>query len=113
MLDIGNEDLAVADLAGACGFFDGLNGALEHVGTWLSLDPFDPAAHVEHGNIQLQRGVFDRAMYAYETALAYDKNNFPAQVNLAGVYERLGFRWQRTWLAYRLQGEALETLANT
>ena len=29
-----------------------------------------------------------------------------------GFYERLGFRWQRTWLAYRLSGEALETLAN-
>ncbi|MCA0300797.1 MAG: GNAT family N-acetyltransferase [Proteobacteria bacterium] len=28
-----------------------------------------------------------------------------------GFYERLGFRWQRTWLAYRLQGEALEQLA--
>ena len=29
-----------------------------------------------------------------------------------GFYERLGFRWQRTWLAYRLDGEALERLAN-
>jgi len=28
-----------------------------------------------------------------------------------GFYERLGFRWQRTWLAYRLQGEPLEKLA--
>ncbi len=28
-----------------------------------------------------------------------------------GFYERLGFRWQRTWLAYRLDGEALDRLA--
>jgi len=27
-----------------------------------------------------------------------------------GFYERLGFRWQRTWLAYRLDGEALDRL---
>ena len=28
-----------------------------------------------------------------------------------GFYERIGFRWIRTWLPYRLGGEALETLA--
>ncbi|WP_422003111.1 GNAT family N-acetyltransferase [Reyranella sp.] len=30
-----------------------------------------------------------------------------------GFYERLGFRWIRTWLPYRLSGEALETLASS
>ena len=29
-----------------------------------------------------------------------------------GFYERIGFRWQRTWLAYRLDGAALDELAN-
>ena len=29
-----------------------------------------------------------------------------------GFYERLGFRWLRTWLPYRLSGEALEKLAS-
>ncbi|MBM3647248.1 MAG: GNAT family N-acetyltransferase [Alphaproteobacteria bacterium] len=28
-----------------------------------------------------------------------------------GFYERLGFQWIRTWLPYRLSGEALEKLA--
>jgi GNAT superfamily N-acetyltransferase len=28
-----------------------------------------------------------------------------------GFYERIGFRWIRNWLPYRLSGEALETLA--
>ena len=30
-----------------------------------------------------------------------------------GFYERLGFKWIRTWLPYRLSGEALEKLAST
>jgi GNAT superfamily N-acetyltransferase len=30
-----------------------------------------------------------------------------------GFYERLGFKWIRTWLPYRLNGEALEKLAAT
>ena len=29
-----------------------------------------------------------------------------------GFYERLGFKWIRTWLPYRLSGEALEKLAS-
>ena len=29
-----------------------------------------------------------------------------------GFYERLGFRWIRNWLPYRLSGSALESLAN-
>ena len=29
-----------------------------------------------------------------------------------GFYERLGFRWIRNWLPYRLSGPALESLAN-
>jgi GNAT superfamily N-acetyltransferase len=29
-----------------------------------------------------------------------------------GFYERLGFKWVRTWLPYRLSGEALEKLAS-
>ena len=28
-----------------------------------------------------------------------------------GFYERMGFRWIRNWLPYRLSGEALQTLA--
>ena len=28
-----------------------------------------------------------------------------------GFYERIGFRWIRNWLPYRLSGEALQTLA--
>src|SRR5215468_1932627 len=28
-----------------------------------------------------------------------------------GFYEKLGFKWIRTWLPYRLSGEALENLA--
>jgi hypothetical protein len=28
-----------------------------------------------------------------------------------GFYERLGFKWIRNWLPYRLSGEALEKLA--
>lgn len=30
-----------------------------------------------------------------------------------GFYERLGFRWIRNWLPYRLSGEALEKLASS
>ena len=30
-----------------------------------------------------------------------------------GFYERLGFRWIRNWLPYRLSGEALEKLATS
>ena len=30
-----------------------------------------------------------------------------------GFYERLGFKWIRTWLPYRLSGEALEKLASS
>ena len=30
-----------------------------------------------------------------------------------GFYERLGFRWIRTWLPYRLSGEPLERLARS
>jgi len=30
-----------------------------------------------------------------------------------GFYERLGFRWIRNWLPYRLSGEALATLATS
>lgn len=30
-----------------------------------------------------------------------------------GFYERLGFRWMRSWLSYRLSGEALERMAST
>lgn len=30
-----------------------------------------------------------------------------------GFYERLGYRWIRNWLPYRLSGEALETLAKS
>ena len=30
-----------------------------------------------------------------------------------GFYERLGFKWIRTWLPYRLRVEALERLAST
>ena len=29
-----------------------------------------------------------------------------------GFYERLGFRWIRTWLPYRLDGAALDKLAD-
>ena len=29
-----------------------------------------------------------------------------------GFYERIGFKWIRNWLPYRLSGEALEKLAN-
>jgi GNAT superfamily N-acetyltransferase len=29
-----------------------------------------------------------------------------------GFYEKIGYRWLRTWLPYRLSGEALEKLAN-
>jgi ribosomal protein S18 acetylase RimI-like enzyme len=29
-----------------------------------------------------------------------------------GFYERLGFKWIRAWLPYRLSGEALEKLAS-
>jgi ribosomal protein S18 acetylase RimI-like enzyme len=30
-----------------------------------------------------------------------------------GFYERIGFKWIRTWLPYRLSGEALEKLASS
>ena len=30
-----------------------------------------------------------------------------------GFYERIGFKWIRNWLPYRLSGEALEKLAST
>ena len=30
-----------------------------------------------------------------------------------GFYERLGFRWIKTWLPYRLSGEALARLATS
>ena len=30
-----------------------------------------------------------------------------------GFYERIGFRWIRNWLPYRLTGEALARLANS
>ena len=30
-----------------------------------------------------------------------------------GFYERLGFKWIRNWLPYRLSGEALEKLASS
>lgn len=73
--------------------------ALERVGHWLAVDPFDPAGHVEQGNLLLQLGNYEAAMRAYETAVAFDRKIFAAQANLAMVYEHLGFRRKsdETW----------------
>jgi DNA-binding response OmpR family regulator len=66
--------------------------ALQCVARWLEIDPFDPLAHLEAGNLQSQQQNFEGAMRSYEAAVVYDKRLFEAQSNLALVYERLGFR---------------------
>jgi CheY-like chemotaxis protein len=66
--------------------------ALEQVSMWLALDPFDPLAHLEAGNLRSQLRDLEGAMRCYEAAVVYDRNLFQALTNLALVYERLGFR---------------------
>jgi tetratricopeptide (TPR) repeat protein len=73
--------------------------ALGCVRSWLEIDPFDAVAHLEAGNLQSQQQNLEGAMRSYEASVVYDKKLFPAQSNLALVYERLGFRRKaiETW----------------
>jgi DNA-binding response OmpR family regulator len=73
--------------------------ALQCVTRWLELDPFDPIAHLEAGNLLSQQKDLEGAMRAYESSVVYDKSCFPALSNLALVYERLGFgrKGAETW----------------
>jgi CheY-like chemotaxis protein len=75
--------------------------ALAGCDEWLVLDPFDAIGHLERGNLLLQRGDQEGAMRAFESATVCDRDLYSAQVNLALVYDLLGFarkareRWHR------------------
>jgi len=83
--------------------FGDLAGATEALKQWLAVDPFDPHAHLEAGNLHMQQGNLPWAMQSYETATVYDSGLFPAVLNLATVSEKLGF-WKK---ARRVWGRAM------
>ena len=83
--------------------------ALASVDRWIALDPFDATAHIERGNLLLQKDQAPAAMRAYETAVAFDVKQYPAWVNLATAYERLGFE-RKAEAAWR---RALQLAPNT
>jgi DNA-binding response OmpR family regulator len=74
-------------------------GATMALQQWLAVDPFDPLAHLEAGNLHMQQGNLPWAMQSYETATIYDSKLFPAMLNLATVAEKLGFwrKARRVW----------------
>jgi tetratricopeptide (TPR) repeat protein len=74
--------------------FGDLGGATAALQQWLAVDPFDPLAHLEAGNLHMQQGNLPWAMQSYETATIYDSKLFPAMLNLATVAEKLGF-WRK------------------
>ena len=65
--------------------------ALTEVADWLQLDPFDPIAHLEKGNLLSQLNDLEGALKAYEHAVVYGPSVFAAHANLALAYDRLGF----------------------
>ncbi len=66
-----------------------------------------------------RRGGVARALMAALARECVDKGYRRIDLNVLdwnparGFYERLGYRWIRTWLPYRLDGEALLTLARS
>lgn len=76
-----------------------LGDAAEAIESWLELDPFDARAYVFLGNVHMGRDAHEEAMKAYERAVTFGPDSYPAFKNLALVYERLGFlrRAHRAW----------------
>lgn len=90
--DRAQQVLALRHAAGDLSAQGHWQDALGRIHEWLTLDPFDPLAHLEAGNLRSQMRDYEGAMRCYEAAVVYDKGLFPALTNLALVYERLGFR---------------------
>ena len=66
---------------------------------WRDLDPFDAQAYISLGTAHAQQGAFQDALGFLERAVVYDETRFPPMLNLAIVYEKLGFQQKAaaTW----------------
>jgi tetratricopeptide (TPR) repeat protein len=73
----------------------------EVVKQWRALDPFDAHPLLLSGNARLRLDDLEGAMKAYERACAFDGTLYPAFLNLAGVYEKLGFQQRAAMAWYR------------